>query len=66
MVSPATRTDRKLPDGRLAFYQERPDDCLRPCIATVLQVPGERCSGVLTPADAMGDTERDGTRRLHR
>ena len=38
MVSPATRTDRQLPDGRTAFRQERLDDCLRPCIATVLQV----------------------------
>jgi hypothetical protein len=28
-----------LADGRTAWRQEREDDCLRPCIATIMQVP---------------------------
>lgn len=27
-----------LPDGRVAFYQRRPDDCMRAAVATLLQV----------------------------
>jgi hypothetical protein len=27
-----------LPDGRVAFYQRRPDDCMRAAVPTLLQV----------------------------
>jgi hypothetical protein len=41
-MGPATQLD----DGEIAYGMERPDDCLRPCMATVLQVA---IDGVLDP-----------------